>query len=439
MRPTSVPQLAPFPETVNNTIWEQRNFDEAAISDGYGTDDGIVVECSTSPDDNPLYEAGAVLGLVLDFVGPVYSSTCTERRAAFASTSRLLLADESGLDIDDQNNKALQRCAGLYASQRTLLQANQLGMNFNNTVVNAAAESGDLDKLQWLLANTIPTTPMSKDICDFAAKSSNADMLRWLREQKGGVVSADTAYNAAEACNWLGLQYLRTGALACRWDARVCSSIAKSGNLEMLKFVRELNCPLDQRRVTQCAAESGNVSLMHWLVREQGAQCGPTTMLAAVSSTVSTADNRLAMCKYLHYSNGCAWGRGVMNAVALRGDIELLIWLRSAGCPMVAHDATIAAVRSDNPAVLEFVLSQLAQPRTAEQLTVLLNVAGACDKLNTAQWLKQNYCVQWPAVLKWPTTTENHWSGSTLAWARQLGCASPLTWNICNRRFSQDV
>jgi hypothetical protein len=75
----------------------------------------------------------------------VYSSTCTERRAAFASTSRLLLADESGLDIDDQNNKALQRCAGLYASQRTLLQANQLGMNFNNTVVNAAAESGDLE------------------------------------------------------------------------------------------------------------------------------------------------------------------------------------------------------------------------------------------------------------------------------------------------------
>jgi hypothetical protein len=70
MRPTSVPQLAPPPETVNNTIWEQRNFDEAAISDGYGTDDDIVVECSTSPDDNPLYEAGAVLGLVLDFVGP---------------------------------------------------------------------------------------------------------------------------------------------------------------------------------------------------------------------------------------------------------------------------------------------------------------------------------------------------------------------------------
>jgi hypothetical protein len=205
------------------------------------------------------------------------------------------------------------------------------------------------------------------------------------------------------------------------------------------QFVRELNCPLDQRRVTQCAAESGNVSLMHWLVREQGAQCGPTTMLAAASSTASTAGNRLAMCKYLHYSIGCAWGRGVMNAVALRGDLELLKWLRSAGCPMVAHDATIAAVRSDNPAVLEFVLNQLAQPRTAEQLTVLLNVAGACDKLNTAQWLKQNYSVQWPAVLKWPTTTENHWSGSTLSWARQLGCASPLTWNICNRRFSQDV
>jgi hypothetical protein len=208
---------------------------------------------------------------------------------------------------------------------------------------------------------------------------------------------------------------------------------------QIRQFVREQGCPLDQRRVTQCAAESGNVPLMQWLVAEQGARCGPTTVLAAASSTVSTGDNRLAMCKYLHYSLGCAWGRGVMNAVALRGDLKLLQLLRSAGCPMPAHDVTIAAVRSDRPAVLEFVLSQLAVPRTAEQLTVLLNVAGACDKLKTAQWLKLQYSVEWPAVLKWPASTENHWSGSTLQWARQQGCASPLTWNICNRRFSQEV
>jgi hypothetical protein len=186
----------------------------------------------------------------------VYSSTCTERRAAFESTSRLLLADESGLDLDDQNNMALQLCAGLYASQRTLLQANQLGMNLSSTVVYAAAESGDLDKLKWLLAVTLPIAPMPKDICDFAAKSTNVDMLRWLIEEQNAVVTAETTYNAAEACNWLGLRYLRTDALACCWDARVCSSIAKSGNLEMLK-VRAID------DITYKVAASVSRSLAH--------------------------------------------------------------------------------------------------------------------------------------------------------------------------------
>eukprot|EP00953_Heterococcus_sp_UTEX-ZZ885_P036527 18803-Heterococcus_DN1.PRE.3 len=65
---------------------------------------------------------------------------------------------------------------------------------------------------------------------------------------------------------------------------------------------------------------------------------------------------------------------------------------------------------------------------TAEQLTELLNIAGALGKLATAKWLRRQGA-QWPTVLK-HSNYYDHWQGQwfceALDWARAKGCTSPV-------------
>jgi hypothetical protein len=115
MRPNSVPQLASSPQSVD-AIYEQRAIvEDDVISDGYDTDDDTAAECSTSPDDNPLYEAGAVLGLVLDFVGPgmllnKYFDLLYSRRAA-NSRSHLSIPVKSILAMLSKRVLKMQRAS----------------------------------------------------------------------------------------------------------------------------------------------------------------------------------------------------------------------------------------------------------------------------------------------------------------------------------------
>jgi hypothetical protein len=70
---------------------------------------------------------------------------------------------------------------------------------------------------------------------------------------------------------------------------------------------------------------------------------------------------------------------------------------------------------------LAFVIKQ-GEVLDAELLTDALNTAGAGNKLQAAQWLRQ-LGAQWPAVLKHGA---QQWSGESLAWARAEGCTSPV-------------
>jgi hypothetical protein len=81
MRPDAALQLAFAPEPVDTTSDRKADtVEEEAAWECYDAEE-IAVECSTSPDDNPLYEAGAVLDLVIDYVGPGTCYTVTPRGA----------------------------------------------------------------------------------------------------------------------------------------------------------------------------------------------------------------------------------------------------------------------------------------------------------------------------------------------------------------------
>jgi hypothetical protein len=55
---------------------------------------------------------------------------------------------------------------------------------------------------------------------------------------------------------------------------------------------------------------------------------------------------------------------------------------------------------------------------TADELTVMLNIGAASNKLAAAQWLRQQGA-EWPDSLYC-------WSQDIVAWARLEGCTSPI-------------
>jgi hypothetical protein len=55
----------------------------------------------------------------------------------------------------------------------------------------------------------------------------------------------------------------------------------------------------------------------------------------------------------------------------------------------------------------------------------MLNAAGACSKLDLAQWLRAQGA-EWPEVLEYASRTGmRSWCGEALLWARAEGCMAP--------------
>jgi hypothetical protein len=121
--------------------------------------------------------------------------------AVLASPAALRLADEHGLTFD---NVKLQRIAGRTADIPTLQAARELGLALTDKVLEAAAQSGSLLKLQWLhIEQTCQLPPL---ICNSAARSGSIDMLKWLKEL-GNAFTTGTFAGAAAGGHTHVLQF----------------------------------------------------------------------------------------------------------------------------------------------------------------------------------------------------------------------------------------
>jgi hypothetical protein len=130
-----------------------------------------------------------------------------------------------------------------------------------------------------------------------------------------------------------------------------------------------------------------------------------------------------ALCEYL-YDNDCDWSTlREFEAAAREGKAGMLRWLYEHDCPW--DEDRIHTCVAEGGSVDAMMFLQEEGIVHDELLTEMLNVAGACNKLAAAQWLKQQGA-EWPAMLKWEGWRgESTWSGEVLTWARAEGCTSP--------------
>eukprot|EP00953_Heterococcus_sp_UTEX-ZZ885_P027490 14743-Heterococcus_DN1.PRE.8 len=271
---------------------------------------------------------------VYDYEGETCLRTITASMtlysAVFTSVSQVELARSCGLKLRSRA-RPLQLAAGRNGDAETLLAARKLGMPWADCLLNSIAKQGDLPKLQVLLASNKCRLPI--DVSKYAARSGSIELLKWLK-QKGCPITIDTAREAAHFGQQELITYLHTNYWHKLWDLQACDAAASTCQAAVLCWLLQHNCKWDNHSSAwQCAAQQGKVDVME------------------------------------HYRTTAGW-------------------------PMPS----------------------------ADQLRNLLNIAGAHSFLAVCQWLRQRGAT-WPDVLQ---HTHKRWTGDTLAWARAEGCDSPV-------------
>jgi hypothetical protein len=166
----------------------------------------------------------------------IYVTVCgtshiTLTSAAFSSSSCFRLAVEHGMQLPSNNSRRQQRIAGEHSSLETLKVALQLGLNMTDAVVQGAAESGSLAKLNWL--HTEHGCQFNADTVFAAAKTGQLDICKFLVADHGCPLLQRACYIAisrdyTELLNWLREQ-------GCPWDHRdYCISASVYGSVQVM-------------------------------------------------------------------------------------------------------------------------------------------------------------------------------------------------------------
>ena len=131
------------------------------------------------------------------------------------------------------------------------------------------------------------------------------------------------------------------------FSAKTFAAMALAGNLEMLKFLYDAQCPYDFR-AWNAAAAGGNLDALVWLQDASGVSfAGPDTCAAAA------LNGHLGVLKYLHI-DGCKWNSSTITAAAAGGHLDVVQWARDNGARW-NYRATAAAEKHNHLHVLRWL------------------------------------------------------------------------------------
>jgi hypothetical protein len=234
---------------------------------------------------------------------------------------------------------------------------------------------------------------------------------------------------AASWGHWHVLQYLhhKEGCDLPGASYDVCYYAAKQGNLEMLKWLYDngYTLDLDEEDLHSIASVCHNNELMEWLVQHSDVQFTRFIMSGAAESGNS------AMCEFLH-AHGCPMHEDCCDEAAKasiikHGNLDLLRWFREHGCPLNTDSLARTAASYNSVALIKYLQQDGAVYSSKQQLQSrkMLNIAGANGSLTTAKWLRQQGA-EWPDILRLDSgRIQIPWCDNAVAWARVAGCASP--------------
>lgn len=219
--------------------------------------------------------------------------------------------------------------------------AHKLGCPLPASFLVTAARNGHLAMVEWA-CSLAPPHPCNEDVCSAAAEGNHLHVLKWLRME-----------SKKRSRGRRNLRPLKK--VPCPWDNRVIKFAAQRGNLEMLKFAHEGGCPWrpttlvhaargghleilkyahklrvdldldwDDASICHMAARKGQLNVLKWLKE----LTPPCPWDGRVCKEAARAKN-LEMLEFAHWK-GCPWNRSECLALISKEPLKPLLceWVR---------------------------------------------------------------------------------------------------------------
>eukprot|EP00953_Heterococcus_sp_UTEX-ZZ885_P029242 15541-Heterococcus_DN1.PRE.1 len=151
----------------------------------------------------------------------------------------------------------LQYYTGTVACKAVLVEAHRLGMRFSTDLLNGAAFSAELSRIQWLYTEHNCALSYETTLC--CARAGHIEVLRWLKQQ-GAVFDARTMQAAATCDQRATCAYLH--AEGCLGDELTMYEAAIAKHWDTVRWLHEHGCPWDFEHMCLTAAELDVLSAM---------------------------------------------------------------------------------------------------------------------------------------------------------------------------------
>lgn len=139
----------------------------------------------------------------------------------------------------------------------------------------------------------------NKSFVSRMAAKGNLNVLKWAKENNCPM-DETTCWYAAKNGHLEVLKWLRT--INCPWNSLVCTGAAQKGHLEVLIWARANGCPWNDK-VSLCAATNGHLNVLQWAIE-----------------------------------HGCPWHKNTYQSVFRSGRTDILDWILENNCPVSFAD-----------------------------------------------------------------------------------------------------
>jgi len=181
-----------------------------------------------------------------------------------------------------------------------------------------AAKEGEIEVLEWLVKEGCPLFDTAREA---AIEANHLKVLKWLITHGcPGTIKIDYSlavrYSRHEIFKWLVEQKFR-------WDEGLPISAALIGNLDVLKWLREEGCPWDDERVVLTAVKHSQFEVLRWAT-QIGCSWPEIDPWLVVKWTYS--ENDIKVLQWIHDEGHLNRTNELITAAIARENLTVLRW-----------------------------------------------------------------------------------------------------------------
>jgi hypothetical protein len=274
----------------------------------------------------------------------------------------------------------------------TWIESANIEMNWDK-VCEGAAESGNVELLNWLHANSNVDEFHLDHIAIKAAQNGHLNIFEWIRENYDNYEwHENISPMAAKKGHLHILQWLHSEDPSYPWISATfnCGVYYKQKAItDWLQTVAPL-CPVNKSTLF-AAARNGDLKLVQWL-----RSLDPPCPFAHDTCYETLTQKHLHVLQWL-VANGapCAWDWTYCEVALINNDFQSLKWLRSLNppCPWKSDHVCTAAIKYGNLEMLQWLISQ-----QCEIETVGFKIAIRYNQLNILVWLQAQFPLEFNEV-----------------------------------------